>query len=398
MIAIRKRKGIYVLLIMLVFLFFSSSHHELTNAGQRIWHISGSQSILCLAILSCTFLFTLFFMDLRGDIILVLLVIRVLIMFPTIIICKDQAWGNYLFYYIAIVSYLVCRTMRLTLNDLYPYIKLSLVIMMVQSFYLFISSPVSYSDSLYKYFFVAPMGASNAFATKLAPIALFVIMKERNAREKLFWTVLSFLSLFCTKSRTALFTFIVVGAIYFLKDHKITKKSFFTILTIVIATLLLFMLIRRDITNYLKAFFYGFSDLNSSNIDFDKIFSGRFSMLKEDIICILNHPIAGNGFAYTNARASVHNIVLELLFVGGAAELFVNCLCVVKIQTVAKKFSGNRNDIIILYRILVFIVMEAMFEKVLLTMATDFLFWTFAGCLVSESEQTNEQIDEVKCE
>lgn len=386
----RKQRNYFIPAIILIATFITNNESVRTHAEIIVPHINGNALLLIVLILSVAFTYSVFLAAWRNkpakvDFIMILLFIRILALFIPTLWSHQYAWGNIIAYFISFLTYFIFKTQKITIDEIYGYIKLLTVILIVQALVLFIQSPVRYGDTLYKYYFVAPIGASNYFAAVLS-ILLFIVFFKESGTRRLLWISMGVVALFLTKSRSALILLICAIiynlAINALKGKKITLRHIYTIVMFVIFVLAILIVFKEKFSFYMQQFLSGYTQSYTGASFLDTLSSGRITLLIYYIKASAEHVLLGNGLAFSTAIGSPHNVIVEILYVNGIVGIGINMAILLQVYGCSKKNSNFISKS--LFRIALYIIILALIEKVLFTSFGEFLFWAIVGCLCCE--------------
>lgn len=377
--------------------FISSNVGSTTNRGIRdlpYWEFDFK--IVLLAILMIMFFGTILQKGISNrnimvDNISLLLLARIALSFiPSLYMAEQYYWGNIISYAVAPIVYLIIINRKIRLKSILPFVKVFAIVSTTQCVVLFISSPVPYTDTLYKYYFVSPVGASNYLGCIMV-IAFTVILYCNSGKRKWFWFLLGLVGIFFTKSRTSLFTYILIPCldafITVVKKGTISAKAMqrtcivgllFLVLGIVFAGGQIGSTIQELVDSMIRGF-------TSSGSDFT---SGRVDQFINQLLIASKYPLFGAGFTFGDSYGSMHNFILESFYVSGIFGLFVQIALLVYIYKCVK--SPNKK----MGWILIAAFMVSLFEKVLFTTIGEFILWSLVGIIYNEKAKPKQQVPE----
>ena len=236
-------------------------------------------------------------------------------------------------------------------------------------------SPVSYFEDtyLYKNDLIIPIGGSNAIATRIIPCFAFCFCCYKNKWYKFLMTVVLFITLGLTKSRSGILAAIVVLAILLVWKGNINFKKIWQLTCAIFLSglLLLFLISRTQIGQYV---FYN----NGSTV------FNRLNRWDQAIDLFFKYPLFGTGYLSQAAEINPHNWIVSILARGG----IVGCIIAIAISfLILAKLKGKyKNDIIrgsICFAIAMLI--QGLAEITLFTSTHDFFFWFFLGIAMRQS-------------
>ena len=323
------------------------------------------------------------------DNVFILLLLRAALTFiPSMYMQEQYYWGNVISYVVAPVVYLIVINRRITLKSIMPFLKAFAIVSTIQCLILFISSPVPYTDVLYKYYFVSPSGASNYLACIMAIVFVTIFYGDNNKRKWL-WYFIGFLGIFFTKSRTGSFAYVLVPCIYAIlnvgKKGTISVKATRRACIVVLAALTLGgVFFRGQIGSALRelvdSLMRGFTMIGSD------ITSGRIDQFFNQLMIALKYPLFGAGFTFTYSIGSMHNFILESFYVSGIFGLIIQIALLVYIAQYVKAQKKN-------YGALLFLIFTvSFFEKVLFTTTGEFVLWSLVGIIYNENIVLKQQV------
>lgn len=371
--------------------FIASNATSTTNYGIRnLPYIQFDYKLIVIFLLLCVCVGTIYRIIIARksiclDIIPLLLFLRVIfVMIPALYINKHYYWGNLLSYIIAPIVYFLILNRKILIKDLLPFFKCFSVITGIQCLWLFITSPVPYSDPLYKAFFVSPAGASNYLASAMV-ISFIFVFYSKNSKKRI-WYIIGLISIFFTKSRTSLFTYILVPVIdkfvTFIKCRRVSSKSliiFGGILLLCVFLISFFYgsIIMGTISNLISSFVLGFSTTGAD------ITSGRIDQFLVQFYNACDYFLFGSGFSFGDSQGAMHNFLLESFFVSGFVGFIIQ---VFLLRTIYKYIEQQNKN---MGWVMLAIFMVASFEKVLFTISGEFILWSLVGVIYNENKIYN---------
>ncbi len=327
--------------------------------------------------------------NIRFDAVLMLLILRiVLTLIPAVYMKEQYYWGNIACYVVAAIVYLIIINREVYIENILPFVKAFAAVSVLQCIVLFLSSPVPYTDTLYKYYFVSPAGASN-FLGCIMVVAFEIIYFTDKGKKKWFWFILGLVGIFLTKSRTSLFTYILVPCMFafvaLVKQGTISVKVLRRTI-IVLLTFFVFALVFAGgqigaiFGELLDSFVRGFT---SSGAD---ITSGRVDQFVNQFLNAAKYPLFGAGFTFGDSYGSMHNFILESFYVSGIAGLFIQ---ISLLYNISKYVKGQSKK---LGWILIAVFMVSLLEKILFTSIGEFFLWTLVGVIYNEKNRAAKTV------
>lgn len=222
----------------------------------------------------------------------------------------------------------------------------------------------------YKDNFAIPIGASNAITTKIIPIYAFIMCNENKRMPQIFYTILLFLTVALTKSRSGIIISLIILAIVTIWKGKLNlKKIIFFILFLIFLGV-------------------GFIVFTSTSVIGEYMFStslstvdGRELLWKNGLDMFWNHPFLGNGFTQEVMDKNPHNFVINILMRSGLVGVFIFIFILLLIINRLKNYT---KDVYIRGCICFALCMigQGLVEIVLFTYKHDCMFWFVLGCAV----------------
>lgn len=373
--------------------FIASNASSTTNHGIRnLPYIQFDYKLIIILLLLCAYVGTIYRIIIARkriclDSITLFLFLRVIfVIIPALYINKHYYWGNLLSYIIAPIVYFLVLNRKILTKDLLPFFKFFSIITGIQCLWLFITSPVPYSDSLYKGLFVSPAGASNYLASAMV-ISFIFVFYSKNSNKRI-WYIIGLISIFFTKSRTSLFAYILVPSIdrfvTFIKCRRISSKSLFHFGEIFLLCVFLISFfygsrIMGTINNLISSFVLGFSTTGAD------ITSGRIDQFLVQFYSACDYFLFGSGFSFDDSQGAMHNFLLESFYVSGFVGLIIQVILLRTIYKYIKQQNKNMGWIMLA------IFMIASFEKVLFTILGEFILWSLVGVMHNENKVYNTQ-------
>lgn len=366
--------------------FISLNESSTTNHGIRnLPYIRFDYKIFLLAVLMFVLLATISKkaitqQKMKVDVVFLLLVFRIVLVFlPSLYVTEHYYWGNIVCYIVAAVVYFIVINRGILLENILPFAKVFAAITFVQCIILFFSSPVPYTDTLYKYYFVAPSGASNYLGCVMV-VAFAILFFTHKGKKKWLWFLIGLVGVFFTKSRTSLFTYILIPILFVIvttvRSGAISSKVLRRVGAVIVCGFLGLVLINGQIgtmlSELLDSFVRGFTSSGSD------ITSGRIDQFANQFLSGTNHPFLGVGFTFGNSYGSMHNFILESFYVNG----FVGLIVQIALLIIILKYTKNQNKKI--GWILLTIFMLSSFEKFLFTAVGEFVLWSIVGMVYNE--------------
>lgn len=225
------------------------------------------------------------------------------------------------------------------IEDIKKYIKIFIIIALVESLYGYLQIYSPYSFILKKHYLSAygfcghPNFFGSLIVTVLSIITCSFLMETKNNIKKSIIIILLFISLINTQSTGPFGTYVIIiilMIIYLIKKKKLVFVNIFILFALLIPTYLAVYSINTyaykydrcelcNVTTFIK------KDINTSA---EKISNGRFTIWKNTLEVVKKYPITGVGFdnlkfAYpNNPKASVyidnaHNVYLHRLVTTG---------------------------------------------------------------------------------
>lgn len=389
---------VFISLYLFILVFFSESQ-ALTNNGVVIPFIKFNPTYLLLAIIGLGFLYVLFFQNVKIDIILVLLFVRIMLcLIPPLTGDVAASYlGNFISACFPFFVYIFFRNCRIDIKKSTSIFILFGVIIALQCilayFFIRTNGYANYGDPFYKKYFVIPIGATNDASAALIP--LFIVGDQVIPKFKLrfLYAVLMLTAVFLCKSRTGM---ILCVAYLFYKlfiaergKHSIIKKIMILCIP-AIGILFLPWFINSSLGSSVKELFLGFSEEGQG---LNALFSGRLSLFGDVLEHISHHLIFGNGVSYEKLGfMRTHNVFLQMAYENGLVGLmFFIVFLVVCIKTVYKVKDVN-NYYHAFYIATPFILINAMVEE---SMLTNFMIMFVLLFIASMVEMKEEELSNV---
>lgn len=322
------------------------------------------------------------------DLILMLLLARIPLVLITTLYIEEMPnfYGYLLTTLLCAISYYIARN---CVDDPLKLKKIVLILYLWLCFQTMLESylsPVSYFEDTYFYKndLIIPIGGSNAIATRIIPCFAFCFCCYKNKWHKFLMTVVLFITLGLTKSRSGILAAIVVLAILLVWKGNINIKKIcqMTCVLFVSGLLLLFLISKTQIGQYV---FYN----NGSTI------FNRLNRWDQAVDLFLKYPLFGTGYLSQAAEINPHNWIISILARGG----IIGCiLAIVILFLILSRLKGKyKNDIIrgsICFAVAMLI--QGLAEITLFTSTHDFFFWFFIGLAMRQSRIVGE-IGEDSC-
>nr|WP_317363431.1 O-antigen ligase family protein [uncultured Blautia sp.] len=322
------------------------------------------------------------------DLILMLLLARIPLVLITTLYIEEMPnfYGYLLTTLLCAISYYIARNCvddPLKLKRIVLILYLWLCFQTMLESYL---SPVSYFEDTYFYKndLIIPIGGSNAIATRVIPCFAFCFCCYKNKWHKFLMTVVLFITLGLTKSRSGILAAIVVLAILLVWKGNINIKKICQMICVLFFSglLLLFLISKTKVGQYV---FYN----NGSTI------FNRLNRWDQAVDLFLKYPLFGTGYLSQAAEINPHNWIVSILARGG----IIGCmLAIVILFLILSRLKGKyKNDIIrgsICFAVAMLI--QGLAEITLFTSTHDFFFWFFIGLAMRQSRVVGE-IGEDSC-
>lgn len=235
-------------------------------------------------------------------------------------------------------------------------------------------SPVSYFDDTYYYKnnLIIPIGGSNAIASRIIPCFAFLFCVNKEKYKRVFLTVMLFLSLGLTKSRSGIIAGIIILAIVCVWKGNLSVKRIIQLflLLMIFGAIFLLILDKTEIGQYA---FYN----NTSTI------LERLERWKISIDYFWKYPLFGAGYLIQNADYNPHNWIVAVISRGGIVGVI---LAIMIITVLINRFRGEYDNDIVRGSacFAISMLIQGLAEIVLFTSTHDFFFWFILGIAMKE--------------
>lgn len=255
-------------------------------------------------------------------------------------------YGNYFLWFLELIIYFVCANgfHKEMLPSYIRLIKIVAIVIAIETIWqsvLGVLPQVSYTSTWYKACMNIPIGSSNTLATMITPCTVAVLLGNKRLHMKdIAYFVLSAIAIFLTKSRFSMLILLFSFVIFLLHDFKhLNRSRQFLRVILILATFGFFVAFVARYMNDIYTVIYGFSDYVDGSV-FNKLTSGRGSLITQYLGLFLNHPLIGNGPNYVYSRA--HNIFLDLLYQNGIIGTGLFILAIVQTIKSSKKQKDDK--------------------------------------------------------
>ena len=327
-------------------------------------------------------------MEFKIDSIFIVLFIKILL-FTVILLYNNDSLNN-LKTYLAVIEGLAIYATLLaipTKNNLKFVLKLMeayLVIICAQT--LIITLSLNLSGVEYwriKNYVQIPIGGSNFIASNIIMLSGFIICSESNKGKRNFLIVLSLISMFFTRSKSALIILIClyISEFFSFKNIKRDKKK------IIMGIFIIGLLYISIIT--LKDIFPDFFDtyermytnlLSGSEEGTEAAFNGRFDLYRDSIELIKNNFLFGVGLNYSSVLDSLaHNFILDAFLRAGVFNVIITFLYLGISGYCSYKYKDKDDTIRGMGKMLFFVLIHGLFEPNLGGFIFEFPFWIIIG-------------------
>lgn len=275
--------------------------------------------------------------DSSIDILTILLVLRVILsLVPAFYIDKmPDFYGNLETSILCVIAYFIAKNYVDDVNKMKLAVFLLFIIICLQVILEAYLSPVSYFDDTYYYKnnLIIPIGGSNAIASRIIPCFAFLFCVNKEKYKRVFLTVMLFLSLGLTKSRSGIIAGIIILAIVCVWKGNLSVKRIIQLflLLMIFGAIFLLILDKTEIGQYA---FYN----NTSTI------LERLERWKISIDYFWKYPLFGAGYLIQNADYNPHNWIVAVISRGGIVGVI---LAIMIITVLINRFRGEYdNDIV----------------------------------------------------
>lgn len=383
--------NIYLILFMLVLLLFSKSE-ALTNYGVVIPFIQFNPVLLLLIIILIGFfsIFLRFRNVLHADLLSIMLLLRVIVsIFPLIHIDKipSSYIGNFCVLCFPFLMYLFFLNSEIDIervSSLFIGFGLIIAVQCIFAYFTIVGKGLAnYSDPFYKGYFVIPIGATNEISAFILPLLIFGDLVLEKKWLKISYVSILSIAIFLCKSRTGILFVLLYFGIKFLKKRRGHTKRIKWLIIFLAPIGLVGLLLFAPQTDLwiikVQDFFMGFA---SSANNLDSLLSGRFTVFKNVLLEVMQHPIIGNGVSYeilNNMRA--HNVVLCILYENGIIGLFIFAFFLV---LAGRRIWSNRYKKKEFYAFsvaVIFIIANSMIEEIFFSFPIELFGLSFVAAM-----------------
>ena len=320
--------------------------------------------------------------DSSVDIITLLLVARVVIaIIPTFYIVKmPDFYGHLETTMLCAIVYFIGKNYVDDTYKIKTAIFLMFVILSLQAILEAYLGPVSYfADTYYfKNNLIIPIGGSNAIASRLVPCFayLFCVTEERYKKGML--TVILFILLVVTKSRSGIIAGALMLAIVCIWKGHLSVKQIIKIVTFLIVIVGVFYIF----LNQTVVGRYAFYDNVSTILN-------RFSRWKISMDLFWKYPLFGTSYLTQEADYNPHNWIISIMARGGIVGIIIAVLIIALFLI---EFKGNYgNDIVRGATCFALsMLIQGLAEITLFTSGHDLFFWFILGVAMKE---VNSMVD-----
>lgn len=314
--------------------------------------------------------------DSSIDILTILLVLRVILsLVPAFYIDKmPDFYGNLETSILCVIAYFIAKNYVDDVNKMKLAVFLLFIIICLQVILEAYLSPVSYFDDTYYYKnnLIIPIGGSNAIASRIIPCFAFLFCVNKEKYKRVFLTVMLFLSLGLTKSRSGIIAGIIVLAIVCVWKGNLSVKRIIQLflLLMIFGAIFLLILDKTEIGQYA---FYN----NTSTI------LERLERWKISIDYFWKYPLFGAGYLIQNADYNPHNWIVAVISRGGIVGVI---LAIMIITVLINRFRGEYDNDIVRGSacFAISMLIQGLAEIVLFTSTHDFFFWFILGIAMKE--------------
>ncbi|MGN8929729.1 O-antigen ligase family protein [Collinsella sp. HCP28S3_E12] len=278
---------------------------------------------------------------------------------------------------IALVSYVIGRNTVCSKKQLVILVEFFLVAICFQTIAESLMGSISFFGDpyYYKHDLIIPIGASNYIATKIVPLFFLAFIADDIKERKIVIAAVFLVALVLTKSRNGILCFVLVSALYFIINKKITSVK--KILIVACTSALVLFLLQDGLFHDLTLVYSS----SSSTVD------GRFDLWSQYVDAISEHLFFGQGMARVNGFISSHNVVLDVLLRGGMVGLAIVFTGI----AVFFQFTAGNNGAVYAYKwFFVAEMLISMAEITFFTTTNDITFFFILGLAVSSSCHRNE--------
>lgn len=312
------------------------------------------------------------------DILTILLVIRVSIELVPALHISDMPdfYGNLETSILCVLTYFIAKNYVEKTKNIKMVITAFFFWICVQVILESFLGPVSFfADTyIYKNDLIIPIGGSNAIATKIISCFAFSFCICNRKYSKILLTVLMFLTLGLTKSRSGLLAGIIILAIVCVWNGHISLKRILQLALLLLfgGIGFIFFLKKSSVGQYV---FYN----NSSTV------LNRLERWKISINLFWKYPLFGSGFLVQHADYNPHNWIISIISRGGIIGAIIALIIIVFITN---KLRGKYGDEIIrgCMCFIIAVLIQGFSEITLFTSTNDFFFWFIVGIAMKESK------------